>query len=120
MLEGSILEIILTLYKGLSREKIRFWSWLAGFVASFEQTKKGLFTDFQGDISHFLRSPFSAKKSLESIPFLVLPQHEQFHPEALSVFAPFSLEFYLNNKVRIKIQGLSTADCNFQDLEFLF
>ena len=42
MLEGSILEIILTLYKGLSREKIRFWSWLAGFVASFEQTKKGL------------------------------------------------------------------------------
>ena len=42
------------------------------------------------------------------------------HAEALSVFAPFSLEFYLNYKVRIKIQGLSTADCNFQDLEFLF
>ena len=41
------------------------------------------------------------------IEILVLPQHEQFYPEGLSVFAPFSLEFYLNYKVSIEIQGLS-------------
>ena len=33
-----------------------------------------------------------------------------------SVFAPFSLEFYLNYKVSIKIQGLFRSDCNFQGL----
>ena len=48
--------------------------------------------------------------------FLVLPQHEQFFPEGLSVFAPFSLEFYLNYKVSIEIQGLSSTECNFQGL----
>ena len=30
------------------------------------------------------------------------------------MFAPFSLEFYLNSKVSIEIQGLSSTDCNFQ------
>ena len=34
----------------------------------------------------------------------------------LSVFAPFFLEFHLNHKVSIEIQGLSTIDCNFQGL----
>ena len=29
------------------------------------------------------------KKSLESMSFLVLPQHKQLYPEDLSVFAPF-------------------------------
>ena len=50
------------------------------------------------------------------IEILVLPQHEQFYPEGLSVFSPFSLEFYLNYKVSIEIQGLSSTDCNFQGL----
>ena len=36
------------------------------------------------------------KKTLESMSFLVLPQHEQFYPQGLSVFVPFPLEFYLN------------------------
>ena len=43
---------------------------------------------FQGHISHFLRTPFNSKNSLEYVSFLVLPQHEQFYPEGLSVFAP--------------------------------
>ena len=73
----------------------------------FEQKILGLFNDFQGHISHFSTTPFSAKKSLESTSFLVLPQHEQFYPEGLSVFAPFSLEFYIHYKVSIEIQGLS-------------
>ena len=30
-----------------------------------------------------------------------------FNPEGLSVFAPFSFEFYLNYEVNIEIQGLS-------------
>ena len=34
----------------------------------------------------------------------------------LSVFAPFFLEFHVNYKVSIEIQGLSTIDCNFQGL----
>ena len=38
----------------------------------------------QGHISHFSRTPFSAKKRFESMSFLVLPQHEQFYPEGLS------------------------------------
>ena len=29
--------------------------------------------------------------------FLFLPQHDQFYREGISVFAPFPLEFYLNN-----------------------
>ena len=36
---------------------------------------------------------------------LVLLQHEKCYPEGLSVFAPFSLEFYLNYKVSLEIQG---------------
>ena len=38
------------------------------------------FKDFQGHISHFSRTPSSAKSALS----LALPQHEQFHPEGLS------------------------------------
>ena len=67
-------------------------------------------------IKDFSRTPFSAKKNLESMSFLVLPQHDLFYPEGLSVFAFFSLEFYLNYKVSIEIQGLSSTDCNFQGL----
>ena len=55
-----------------------------GFVPFFEQKPQGLFKDFQGHISHFSRTPFSAKKRFESMSFLVLPQHEQFYPEGLS------------------------------------
>ena len=59
-----------------------------GFVPFFKLKTQRLFKDFQKHISHFPRTPFSAKKSLESMSFLVLPQHEQFYPEGLSVFAP--------------------------------
>ena len=47
-----------------------------GFVPFFEQKLQGLYKDFQGHISHFSRTPFSAKKRFESMSFLVLPQHE--------------------------------------------
>ena len=47
-----------------------------GFVLVFEQKILGLFTDFHGHKSHFSRTPFSEKKSLESMSFLVLPKHE--------------------------------------------
>ena len=55
-----------------------------GFVPFFQQKLQGLFKDFQGHISQFSRTPFSAKKRFESMSFLVLPQHEQFYPEGLS------------------------------------
>ena len=52
--------------------------------------------------------------------FLILPQHEQFYPEGLSVLVPFSMEFYLKYKVSIEIQSLSSTDCNFQGLSRRF
>ena len=59
-----------------------------GFVPFFDKKIQRLFKDFQGHISPFSR-PFKAKKSLDSMYFLVLPQHEQFYSEGLSVFSPF-------------------------------
>ena len=53
----------------------------AGFVPFFEQKIQELFKDFQG--------LHSVQKRALSLSFLVPPQHEQFHPEGLSVFAPF-------------------------------
>ena len=45
---------------------LRLWT---GFVPFFEQKLQGLFKDFQGHISHFSRTPFSAKKRFESMFF---------------------------------------------------
>ena len=59
----------------------------------------------------FFKDPFSVKKSLKSMSFLVLPQHEQFYPQGLFVFAPFPLELYFNYKVSIDIQGHTPTDC---------
>ena len=81
----------------------------SGFVPVFDPKNQVLFKDIQGHISHFSRTPFSAKKSLESMSFLVLPQHEQFYLKGLSVFVGL-------DKVSTKIQGLSSTDCNFQGL----
>ena len=48
------------------REEVNF----SGFIYPFfEEKVEGLFKDFQGQISHFSRTPFSAKKSLESVFF---------------------------------------------------
>ena len=45
------------------------------------------FKDFQGHIFPLSRTPFRAKKEPnESMSFLVLPQHEQFYPEVVSLF----------------------------------
>ena len=76
----------------------------------FEQKIQGLFRDFQRHISHFSRTPFSAKKSLEFAGFfLLLKQHEQYYPEGLSVFVGL-------DKVSTEIQGLSSTNCNFEGL----
>ena len=42
-------------------------------------------------LNRLSRTPFSAKKSLKSV-FLVPPQHEQFHPEGLSVCPFYAIE----------------------------
>ena len=73
--------------KRYEQEKQRGVGW-EGFVPFFKLKTQRLFKDFQKHISLFPRTPFSAKKSLECMSFLVLPQHEQFYPEGLSVFAP--------------------------------
>ena len=85
------------------------------FVPFFEQKIQGRFKDFHGHISHFSRTPFSAKNSLESIFFgssttwVILSQWS-------FCVCSFSLEFYLIFQVSIEIQGLSINDCNFQGL----
>ena len=69
-----------------------------------EEEIQGLFKD----ISDWSRTPFSTQKSFESKSFfLVLQQHEQFHPEGFFEFAGL-------DKVSTEIQGLSSPDCNFQ------
>ena len=89
---------------------------VSGFVLFWTNNSR----TFQGlSNSHFpfFRDfKFSTKKSLESMSFLVLSLQESFYPKGFSVFAPSSLEFYLNYKVSIEIQGLSSTDCNFQGL----
>ena len=70
---------------------------------------------FQGPIL-FSRTPFSTKKSRESMPFLVLPQHEQLYREGLSVFAPLGTWESGLDKISTEIQGLSSTDCNFHGL----
>ena len=64
--------------KGFKQDKRKFepCNWKQSSYPFFEQKIQGLFTDSQGHISHFSRTPFSAKKALESMCFLVLPQHE--------------------------------------------
>ena len=54
-----------------------------------EESHPGFVPFLNKKFKDFSRTPFSAKKSLESLSFLILPQHEQFHPEGLSVFVPF-------------------------------
>ena len=62
------------------------WVLLTGFVSFFEQKVQGLLrthlTIFQG-----LHSAVQ-KRVLSLCLFSVLPQHEQFYPEGLSMFAP--------------------------------
>ena len=69
------------------------------------------FEDFQGHISHFSRNPFSAKKSLESYPFLVLPQ-----TWAVLSWRSFILGTWKSglDKVGKEIQGISSTNCNLQ------
>ena len=91
---------------------------VTGFVPCFEQKIQRLFKDFQGHISHYFQGLNSVQKNnLESMPFLLLQQQEQYYPEGLSVFAEL-------DKVTTKIQGLSSNNCNFHGhllgLEYLF
>ena len=49
--------------------------------------------------------------------FLVLPQHEQFYPEHLSVFAAFPLGWI---KLAPKFKGFPARTAIFKDLNFYF
>ena len=88
---------------------------IAGFVPFFEQKIHGLFKDFPGHFSHFWRTPFSAKKSLESVFFSSSTTWVILSQRSFCVCS-FSLEFYLSYKFSIEIQGVSSTDCNFQGL----
>ena len=83
-------------------------------IPFFEQK----FKDFQGHISHFSRTSFSAKKGLESMSFLLLPKNEQYnYPYGLLVFAGFRI------KLALKFKDFPAQTVNFKDfqgLEFLF
>ena len=68
----------------------------------YSSTFRDIFSIFQG--LHSVQ-----KKSLESMSFLILPQHEEYYPEGLAVFSGL-------DKVSTKIQGFSSTDCNLQGL----
>ena len=90
------------------------------FLAKKSKDFSRTFKDFQGHISHFSRTLFSEKESLESMSFLVLLQHDQFYPKGLSVFAPFPLD---RIKLALKFKDfppLTVIFKDFQGLEFLF
>ena len=107
---------------------VRYFNSQTGFLTRIHLKKKSayetdrvrtlLWTKNQG----FLRAHFPffkdfiqyKKKPLSLCLFSFF--HNMSNFILFSVFAPFSLEFYLNYKVSIKIQGLFRSDCSFQGL----
>ena len=79
----------------------------SGFVPFLNKKFKDSSRTFKGTFPIFSRTPFRAKKSLESISFLVLPQHEQFFNEGLSAFAGL-------DKVSTEIPAPTTIFKDFQ------
>ena len=79
------------------------------------------FKDFQGHTSHFQGFHSVQKKSIhQCISSYVFPQHDQFYPEGLSVFAPFPLD---RIKLALKFKDFPPPTVifkDFQGLEFLF
>ena len=85
------------------------WLSIHGVCILFCTKIQGLCNDFQGHISHFWRTPFSAKKS----PCLCYfnPQHEQFYPEGL---APFPLGWI---KLAPKFKDFPATTAIFMDFQ---
>ena len=84
----------------------RFVPFLNKKFKDFSRTFKDTFRIFKG--------LHAVQKRAWSLSFFVLPHHEKFYPEGLSVFASFPLQFSLNFSVSIEIQELSSTDCNLQ------
>ena len=82
-----------------------------GFIHIFEQKIQGLSrTHFP-----FFKDSIQCKK--EPWVYVFFSSSTTWvRSEGPFVFAPFSLEFYLNYKVSIAIQGVSSTDCNFLGL----
>ena len=93
--------------------QIYYFQGLHGFF--FEQKIQGLFKEFPGHFLLVKDSIQGKKRALSLSLFLVLQEHEQFHPEGFFVFAGL-------DKVSTEIQGLSSPNCNFQgpSRRFLF
>ena len=82
------------------------------------------FKDFEGAISHFLRIPFSAKRSPESMSFPVLPHMSNFILKVflcllLSVTRESGLDKVMAPKFK-DFPALTSFFKDFQSLEFLF
>ena len=96
-----------------------FWTKNSRTFQGFSRTHFPFFKDsFQCQLSNQVfavqvKRADSRNLSLESMSLLLLPKHEQFYSECLSVSAPFPLEFEINCKVSNEIQGRSSTDCNF-------
>ena len=89
------------------------WHWFTGFVPLLEQKIQGLsrapFLFFKDSIQ-CKKEPWVYVFFTSSTTWVILSK-------CLSVLAAFSLEFYLNYKVSIEIQALSSTNCNFQGLK---
>ena len=62
---------------------------IPGFVPFFQQNIQGHLKDFQGHISHFSTTTFSAKNSLECMSFFSSSTSGEFYPDGLSVCSFF-------------------------------
>ena len=95
-----------------------------GFVPFFEQKIQGIFKDFQGHISHFSRTPFSAKKSLESLFFFwFFHNMSNFIPKVFLCLLFFLWSSTYSFRLALKFKDFpspTTIFKDFQGLELLF
>ena len=74
------------------------------------------FKDLQGHISHFSRTPFSEKKSLESVFFGSSTTWAILSSQVFLCLLLLDTWESVLDKVSTKIQGLPSTDCNFRGL----
>ena len=115
----TIVPFVFNPQNNIPQSVYRYAFYTAPFKGSYPFLK-GLFRDFQGHTSHYSRTPFNAKKSLESMSFLVLPQHQQFQPEGhlcLLLFLWVGLSSHWNSRT---FQHQLQFSKTFKALNFYF
>ena len=110
----------LTFYKAI---KVCGWRSIPIGHTRVNQSSFLFWTKISGHISRFSRTPFGAKKSLDSVFFGSLTTWTILSWRSFCVCSFYSTLGTWESgmdEVSPEIQGLSSTECNVQDLEFLF